>query len=171
MERLNLGCGLDVRDGWTNVDREPSEPRVQRCDIAHGRLPYPDRFFDHVVVNHVLHMLTYDELPHALAEIQRVLAPRRPLRVIEGDTIKAFNAWLRRDAAWFPIDDATERTLDGKLCRYLVWHGTRRSLYTPWSMAQRLVAAGFVNVATGEHGECELDSRPEESFIVTGLAP
>jgi hypothetical protein len=56
--RLNLGCGLNRRDGYVNVDRE-GEPDV-RHDLEVVPWPWPDDSASEVVLFHVLEHLGRD---------------------------------------------------------------------------------------------------------------
>lgn len=40
--RLNIGCGLDVRPGWVNIDRVDYGGN-QLCDLNRYPWPFPDR--------------------------------------------------------------------------------------------------------------------------------
>lgn len=73
MLKLNLGCGGETidRPGWTNVDLEPRGKKdVVKADVL--ALPFPDGSAELVVTSHVLEHL---DVPRALAEWHRVLAP------------------------------------------------------------------------------------------------
>lgn len=71
-DRLNLGCGTDIRPGFVNVD-SASLPGV---DVVHDLnqlpLPFEDESFVEVVCQDVLEHLDYAPL---LGEIHRVLEP------------------------------------------------------------------------------------------------
>jgi SAM-dependent methyltransferase len=72
-QRLNLGCGLDYRDGWTNADvRESVEPDVV-VDLDDYPWPFEMDRFDVVLADNVLEHL--DDQLRALEELQRVTAP------------------------------------------------------------------------------------------------
>ena len=77
-ERLNVGCGTDVRPGWVNLDVAP----LPGVDVVHdlGELPLPfeDGRFDHVECQDVLEHLDY---PPLLGELHRVLRPGGTLSV------------------------------------------------------------------------------------------
>lgn len=72
--RLNLGSGDHRVVGWTNVDVWPgNSPDVVASMLE---LPFDDGSVDAAYAGHVLEHLTYDdELPRALEEVRRVLAP------------------------------------------------------------------------------------------------
>lgn len=82
-ERLNIGCGRDIREGWVNLDHpaavesleESGHVGVIPCDIDQPdvRLPFDDDTFDVVEASHVLEHLT--NLLPAVQEIWRVLKP------------------------------------------------------------------------------------------------
>lgn len=71
--RLNLGCGHDVRPGYTNVDSHPGSPDVVFAQLP--SLPFEDNSAQEVVLSHVLEHFGYDDGKTLVAEIYRVLAP------------------------------------------------------------------------------------------------
>jgi SAM-dependent methyltransferase len=78
-ERLNLGCGTDVRAGWLNLDVAP----LAGVDVVHDlrRLPLPfgdDRFAE-ILAKDVLEHLDYLPL---LRELHRILSPGGALHVV-----------------------------------------------------------------------------------------
>ena len=69
---LNIGCGKEYLEGWTNIDIDASVKADLYCDISQG-LPYPDNTFDEVLLSHVLEHMR--EPLKLLAEIRRVCKP------------------------------------------------------------------------------------------------
>jgi len=57
MKKLNLGCGLDYREGWVNIDCRSNV----KLDVRHNleKFPYPFKKdeFDEIRINHVLEHL------------------------------------------------------------------------------------------------------------------
>jgi ubiquinone/menaquinone biosynthesis C-methylase UbiE len=167
VRRLNFGCGPDVRDGWTNVDC------VDRGghDVANvlNGLPYPDDTFDCAVANHVLNMIRFHDIPATLAELFRVLRPNGALRVLVPNY-----EWAIANVDRLPISPDVEPTTDGRLLRYLFWHGDAGSCYTPASLAHTLTRAGFTTPVRCRFSETtstvtgitDVDSRAEESLII-----
>jgi hypothetical protein len=66
---------------------------------------------------------------------------------------------------------------DGKLLRYLFWHGDARSCFTETSLIDTLSRNGFQNVLRVDPGETNnlipeivaLDSREQESLIMEAI--
>lgn len=71
-DRLNLGCGTDIRPGFVNLD----SAELPGVDVVHDLrelpLPFADERFAEVVCQDVLEHLDYAPL---LGEIHRVLRP------------------------------------------------------------------------------------------------
>lgn len=103
--RLNLGCGSQVVDGWTNVDyalgarlgRLPLvgalarkafntdwDPRIVLHDLRE-RFPWADGSARAVYSSHTLEHLNREQGRHFLKECCRVLAPGGVLRIVVPD--------------------------------------------------------------------------------------
>lgn len=71
MIKLNLGCGVDYRDGWVNVDKGYAP-----CDVKHDieQCPWPweDDSVDEVSLKHVLEHVEKECLPNIVRELGRV---------------------------------------------------------------------------------------------------
>jgi len=168
--RLNLGCGLDVREGWVNIDCEPSgNGAVVLMDVVKEGILYDSGSVDFIFMGHMLHMVEPDSVPKLLGECHRVLRPGGALRIVEMDFEKAIVNWQKGNDEWFPVADEIERTLDGKLLRYLTWHGTRRSLYTPLYLFSLFTDTDFEHFGLGRYGDCELDARESESVVFEAI--
>lgn len=73
MQKLNLGCGLDHRSGYVNLDVDPAvEP-----DVIHDLkepLPYEKNSTDEILLKDVLEHLMQEDAHELLRECTRVLA-------------------------------------------------------------------------------------------------
>jgi SAM-dependent methyltransferase len=90
MKKLNLGCGKNIRKGWTNLDVK----KRKGVDIVHdlNKFPYPfnDETFDMILAEHVLEHV--DNFPKTMSEIYRILKPRGKL-VVYVPYYTSPNAW------------------------------------------------------------------------------
>lgn len=187
MRKLNLGCGLDVREGWTNVDNDPlgSWPKMADGRVVH-RLDarkldlLADCSFDMVLVNHVLHLFDYDAADDVLDECVRVLDTEGLLVIVEADILDL----LRSDeydsdvpAIMRTLIGDVEPTYEGRLLRWATWHGTRRSMWCRVSLEERLMRRGLAvssywetpaNLMDARLREARPLGRTEESFVIVG---
>jgi SAM-dependent methyltransferase len=95
-DRLNLGCGTDIRAGYVNLD-SAALPGVDVVhDIGERPLPFDAESFDEILCKDVLEHV---ELVPTMRELHRILRPGGRLRVIAPHFTSA--------AAWV---DPTHRT-------------------------------------------------------------
>ncbi|MBU0467067.1 MAG: class I SAM-dependent methyltransferase [Nanoarchaeota archaeon] len=73
MRKLNLGCGLDIKKGYVNLDFLS----IRGVDVVHdlNKFPYPfkDNEFDEVYTSHVLEHI--DDLVKVMGELKRICKP------------------------------------------------------------------------------------------------
>lgn len=162
--KLNLGSGYTSHKDFINVDILDYENNIV-ADILDG-LPFDDNYFDFVLMNHTLQVFTYNELPYVLQEVRRVMKEGATLRILTPDLEKAAEAWESNNRDYFPIDNSLELTISGAFARYLFWHGETRCAFNEFSLTDLLIRNGFRYVTPGRFGDCELDSREEESLIM-----
>lgn len=179
--KLNIGCGpgwREMPDDWVHLDLHEYGQQV-RGDIRYPLTSWLGRKeaeYDIVVANHVLHMVEWESIDIALANVRATMTPGGVLRIIERDSLRAFQAFERLDEAWFgTIVDPKAGTLSSKLCAWLTWYSTVRTIWTPASMEEAVMRAGFSRVDRAHNpGDTvcddptivELDSRWGESFVV-----
>lgn len=178
--KVNLGCGPHwphMGEGWVHADlldygqqfvMDLGRPEDWPADLDGIEL---------AVMHHTLHMLTPDNARACLAALHDRMAPGGMLRIGERSIWNGLRAhadgggWLHDVVA-----DDVEPTLDGKLLRWLTWHGTVRSLWAHDSLEDALHRTGWATTGWAYHGAsshpdgAQLDSRPLETFYVEARA-
>ena len=72
--KLNLGCGRNYREGWSNWDTLDTIKTDARVDVSRDPFPAPDEFFDRIYSNGLLEQISENEgLLHCMNECHRVL--------------------------------------------------------------------------------------------------
>lgn len=76
--KLNIGCGNDIRKEYINLDIAKLEGVDVVCDIENNSLPFDDELFEKIVCNDVLEHV---DITKVLKEIHRVLRPGGVLEI------------------------------------------------------------------------------------------
>lgn len=127
--KLNLGCGSDIRptwEGWTNVDKYPMHALVLGWDVEKGYLPFEDNYFDHV-----LSIDYFEHIPHRSVHVDGEL-----MFAIIADLIRV----SKNGATWLIITPARPESLNGAGHCRLVTEGTWDAWTVEASSAERIMA-------------------------------
>lgn len=166
MKRMNLGCGPDLKEGWTNVDavyNPEFHGKVEIWDARHGILPmYFD--YDFILVNHMLCTMDHRDVAKVLDNLYEILKPGGRLQVIDMDLIQAFAYYEIGEEMMIPADG---QSIDEKLCNHISGFGTRKSLYTVPLMKELLLRHNFKDPQ--DLAVSEYDLRPHESLVVEAV--
>src|SRR6185369_9322835 len=125
-----------------------------------------------VLLNHVLHLFTYDDADQVLDECAKCLEPRGTLIVVDADIIDVIFSW--RIGSYFApemqdlVSDDVEPTDEGKILRWATWHGSRRSMWSGESVVERLHRRGLLASEILETSTWSVASA-SESFVVIGV--
>lgn len=71
--KLNLGCGNDIRDGYTNVDMRETHPSVMVADLSQLPWPFEDDSAEEILMLDFLEHFPYAQTKRILLECYRVL--------------------------------------------------------------------------------------------------
>lgn len=93
--KLNLGCGEDIKPGYTNVDFRDL-PGVQKTDLSRFPWPWPDSSADEILMLDFLEHFPYRKTDLILGEAWRVLKPGSPL-VVQVPSFKECSAAMNFD--------------------------------------------------------------------------
>lgn len=70
--KLNLGCGEDIREGWVNVDVDPSCEPDRILNLEDTPWPFEDSSADKILLDNVLEHIRPDKRNSVIAEIARI---------------------------------------------------------------------------------------------------
>lgn len=93
MEYLNIGCGKNIHEYWTNIDFLPSHPSVISCDLRKG-IPCQDNAFDACYSSHLIEHLPRQEAAFICNESWRVLKSGGIFRVVVPDLESLTKAYI-----------------------------------------------------------------------------
>lgn len=79
--KLNLGCGDDIRPGYTNVDFRKTDASVLEADLSVFPWPFADNSADEIMMLDFLEHFPYGKTHQILMECHRVLRPGASLVV------------------------------------------------------------------------------------------
>lgn len=75
MQKINLGCGTDIKPGWLNVDLVQTSPDVMVWDLNNTPYPIDDESSNEVQAVDVLEHLLPGSLIPFIEECHRIMAP------------------------------------------------------------------------------------------------
>jgi predicted SAM-dependent methyltransferase len=155
-DRLHVGSGANVLDGWLNTDLYDASPSagVAVLDITEP-LPFDDERFRFVFSEHLIEHVTYPEGLGFLRECRRVLQPGGVLRIATPNLQRIVGL---TDDHWYVADSAARHpNVAGPLAGFVInnfmhdWG--HQFVYDPQTLAHALTQAGFLDVAERPVGE------------------
>ena len=81
MDKLNIGCGSHLIEGWRNIDPYADDPRVEKKFVQE----IESGCAGHILLQHVLEHVKFDEQPGFVKELFRILRPGGTVHVIAPD--------------------------------------------------------------------------------------
>lgn len=170
--KLNLGCSIDIKPGWINVDLHlDSEPVVDAArltlinyDLRH-RLPLNNNSCELIYASHFLEHLEYPDALRLLRECHRLLKPGGTFRISLPDFRGACAAYLKDDYSYFAPVNATgflsevepdTLTLIDYVNLAVYQRGEHKRVYDEEKVVRLLQKTGFTSVSVSSY-ESEID--------------
>jgi predicted SAM-dependent methyltransferase len=150
---MHLGCGNNIKDGWVNVDLNPSADLMLD---TRERLPFADGTFSTIYSEHFYEHFNYPrDITHLFSECYRVLEPGgvHSFGVPDGEMVLRHYT-TRENAA----HEAAQLRWNPEWCRTQMDHvnyclrqnGEHRWYYDEETMGQLLQSVGFVAIQRRE---------------------
>ncbi len=80
MNKLNLGCGLDIKEGWINVDLTKKNGADVEHDLEVFPYPFKDNSVDEIFMDNVLEHL--ENTIKVMEELHRISKPNTIITII-----------------------------------------------------------------------------------------
>lgn len=143
MLKLNLGCGLDYKDGYINIDCIDTVKKDLKVDLDSEFLPYKENEVDEVFFQHVLeHLKNPIDL---LNDIHRVLKPDGLCHIIVPNVRKSDRVYsITHKTFW---DESTFEALNTEYAEIL--YGIKQWIF-------------INNPETNDRGDIHLKMRPKK---------
>ena len=144
-DRLHVGCGPVILDGWINIDNQPYPGIDKVHDVTDG-LPYKDLRF--IFAEHFLEHLSYDDGGKFLRACRAALGEEGVLRLSTPSL----------DWVWMTQYHLGQWTKDAEAVRDAFWINKafrgwgHQFLYNVPTLTEALHDAGFANVERQEYG-------------------
>ncbi len=150
--RLNICCGRQVIDGWTNIDvkASPRAPRPPEMLAMAGEIPLPDGCADEIMVIHGWEHFYLWECEVIITEWRRLLRDGGRLILEMPDLLKCCRNVLNN--FHMPGKDPNQHTMWGLYGdpRTEDPYMMHRWGWTPKSLREFLKAHGFLNITDAE---------------------
>jgi predicted SAM-dependent methyltransferase len=173
---LNVGCGMDYKEGWINIDNN-SDNNIKKLDLnwdLRNPLPFPDNSVDFIFNEHFMEHLTVEEGIRANKDFLRVLRKGGVLRIAMPNLEESVA--LYQDKNWRKHTVLGNHGLDFVKTRAELlnmgfrWWG-HMWLYDWEELKRRLEEAGCTKTKREKHGVSKhaplkgLETREESTLI------
>jgi GT2 family glycosyltransferase/glycosyltransferase involved in cell wall biosynthesis/SAM-dependent methyltransferase len=159
---LNLGCGLDIRQGFVNIDLYSDSPQVVGMDIR--RLALADEVVDLILASDILEHFSHREVDDVLKEWARVLKPG-------GELI------IRCPSLRLQVKAYTEGYWDADIASYMIFGGQTNPgdyhclAFDDKSIKRHLEAVGLVMKELEEQDIPQTDGYINLNMTVKAVKP
>lgn len=163
--KLQIGSGINVLDGWFNVDVFPVYPNQYYVDATNA-LPFGDSTFDYVFSEHMIEHISYPLGRALLQECYRITKPGGRIRIATPD--------LRKIAALYSEVRSSKQKeyIDAVIARWRTDYGSNEVgivinnifgfehafIYDRGTLEELMKKAGFESVVQCAPGESERPS-------------
>jgi len=161
IKKLNIGCGLNILDGWLNTDIAPLSSEVVYMD-ATTKYPFQENSFDYVYSEHMFEHIEHVKGINMLKEVYKVLRPGGKIRIstpdmqflidlYNNDKTEVQNEYIKWSMAkyWPDINQLN----DTYVINNFFYNFHHRFIYDFKTIQYLFNQVGFINVIKTEIGE------------------
>jgi SAM-dependent methyltransferase len=146
--KLNIGSGPCPKDGWTNVDADPTVSADVHADALAYLASLPADSVQEVYAGHFLEHLEKPAADRFLAECYRVLAPGGVCAIVVPDTREILKRYIAQAIDEIPFDGRLWRLNDlDDVCGWFLYGSVNPSRhlwsYDEFTLRRAMRAAGF----------------------------
>ena len=175
--KLQIGCGLNVINGWFNTDISNKKNNVDVHFMdASCPFPIPSQSFDYVFSEHFFEHLTYEQGNNMLNECYRILKPNGIMRIATPNIEFLIDLYLNPDKkinkSYIEFDSRRSGLPTHPIYTINRFHTTwgHKIIHSPESLTTLMENAGFKNICRCEvgistHKELNNIERHLKSFV------
>jgi predicted SAM-dependent methyltransferase len=153
--KLNIGCGTNQFEGWTNIDGNFLHRPDMWLDVRVG-LPFSDKSVSVIYSCHFFEHLRLAEVRSLLRECRRALRKDGGLRIAVPNLRSAVEAYHAGNREWFNPFPETFQTLGGRFFNDMLCGDQHRLMFDYDFLAELLAESGFSTIFETERGESRL---------------
>lgn len=151
-ERLNLGCGDTLREGWANIDLR-ARPGVVGLDLTWG-LPVAEGTIETAYIEHMLEEIAQPAALAVLRDVRRTLKPGGVLRISTPDLAVLISEYVEgRCDYWEAVGWSPRNPCDMVNEGLSLWGN--RYLYDRQRLEAFILSAGFSEVQLVRWGQSD----------------
>jgi predicted SAM-dependent methyltransferase len=164
--KLNIGCGLNILDGYVNVDKIKTTPDTVVKDILN--LDYPDDSAEEIYVRHVIEHFFEADIKTLLKSCHRMLQPGGKLVIETPDFERIVEAWTKGILSKELLNKVLFGFAASANTRERELHMMHKFVFDEALLASFLVEQGFT-VESVEKGVRPSDYDPKYGTYVTAM--
>lgn len=149
--KLHLGCGMDIREGWVNIDGYCVDENIINYDLSTGLPAYADNSIDFIFSQHFVEHITRNEAFILFEDCYKKLKPGGVMRVVVPDLKECVRRYIKNDidfgeGGYSPLSRC-------KMMNDAFYEWGHKAMYDKDDLMEVLCDAGFSKIEFPDWGE------------------